>query len=79
MTAMTHENSPGTPYACRKSSERPITQRRRGRAASGSFSNKVGLEEHIEHDLGQEPSSERMYLEEKEASVHSVLQVAQCS
>lgn len=76
MTAMTHENSPGTPYECRKSSERAITQRRRGQAASGSFSNKVGLEGHIEHDLGQEASSESIYLEEKEASVHSMLQAA---
>lgn len=69
MTPMTHENSPGTLYESRKSSERPITQRRRGSAASESFSNKAGLEEHIEQNLGQETGAERMYPEEKEASV----------
>lgn len=79
MTPMTHENSPGTLYESRKSSERPITQRRRGSTASESFSNKAGLEEHIEHNLGQETGAERMYPEEKEASVCGVLQATPCS
>lgn len=52
----------------------PLTQRRKGGAASESFSNKVGLEEHGEHDLRQGTSPEDKYLEGKGASACRALQ-----
>lgn len=48
MIPRTPENSPGTLSECRKSSERPRTQTKKGRAAWGSSCKKIGLEEHRE-------------------------------